>query len=804
MILLLLLATGSAGAQQFVSPKKVTTGITIAIEINDSKDLEFIKNNLRKFYGVQRVRVNGDVNIAEVAAVLELLDDLQDVQLVRYKGDFTDEVLLKLEWVDNITFYLKNGHEDAVLLNNNLGKLNGLTLVFEVVPDDYFFLESLKNLRSLVLIAPFVKKEAERAVSEAQKLKRLRKFGISLDKVDHLPMAVTQWPELQKITVIDNLSWILEKYTDNLSVLKRNIEYTGARGNLRYITFEYLAQEAELYPWDIAHIRTVWPSARFAAMMNESGDTSDVASFADFQPLKHPLKPAFDIKSPQPLLGNVQDGEYLFTGTSERDAIFYLGNEAALMVPKKAFRSGTDSAYSGNYALKVWWLNSPGEWFTHGLNLNYDSAKRNYEIAPAGLLYVSAANEKTVLELREGHFIKLVFRGRRDTSDRFYAWDPKRGKWENFYDYDYRFDDSRLAATDFYSFYGVKPTANETFHLDRSALQRRFEYDGYYYLLRPGEQRVSLESTGGYWVAPVYDRAPAAGSYTLKRGKNLIGIKKEYVDKKTEEGIVKFRVYDKTATLFPELKPFEDYIFEIATAMDPKEFSAKFIKNAVYCDIRIEQIGAMFEMALRTEEGVWRLHIQTPAEKFRNQHSKAKSGQNEFLRRFNKYQHILLQKTTAFNNYLNNYHNTGMSNSRNQIFYPTRLKLPASEEMRIRSTGAFVWGHPVLQPDTFNLIIKFTDAGGIPIDIKRAYVAHKKPFAYHSFGAEETYNCNINPSMLEYIACVDQKGKVYILTGVEFRMRRIAANSLVYLAMNELPQSFKTNRELEKILGISR
>lgn len=800
LFVLVLFISGKLYAQQYTSPRKASTGITVAIEIKDNRDLDYVKSNLRKFYGIQRVRINGPVDISNVAPVLELLDDLQDVQLVKFEGDFSDEVLLKLEWVENVSFYLRNGKEDKILMNNNLGKLNGLTLIFDVVPEDYYFMDALGQLRSLTLIAPFVRKEAEAAVAQAMKLKKLRKFGISLDRVDELPMQVSQWQELQKLTIIDNLSWILEKYTDNLSVLRRNITYQSGKIS-RNIVFEYLAQETDLFPWDINHIKSIWPGSGLTVTSDLSVDSAAISNFADFVQLRTPNKPVWDKNLPVPLINSFNDGEFYFTGNSGTDGVFYLGKDAVLLVPKNCFETTEGKSYDNVYALKCLWLNSPGELFTRAINLNFDSSRIQYSISPSGVFYLSAATDNATLKLKEGYFIKLVFRSRGDSADRFYAWNENYLKWQNYYDYDYKFDDSKIIPTDFHSFYGVNSTGIEVFGMDMSELSRRFEFEGYFYLLSPDEQRVSLENYGGFWVSPVQNRSQKNGSYTLRRGKGLIGLKKEFVDKRTEQGIVKFKIFDKTQTLFPELKAFSGYVFEVQTNMDPKEFSRRFIRGAVYCDVRIQQVGMSYEMALKTEEGIWKLKILTPGEKSKGKKHRYRREHRAFLRKFTRYQRILSNKEAALKDYLNSSHNSNIATARKEVLYPERNRMQPSAEFKIRSTGLFVWGKPVQQPDTFNLIVKFTDPGGIPFDVKNVFIAHRNPYSYRTYGSLENYNCVINPGLLDYIACVDSKGKVYILSGADFRSRNIKNNSFIYLAMNELPNRFRNVKELEKIIG---
>lgn len=801
LVLVLFTLANIARAQTFESPQRASAGITLAIEIKDAKDLEHVQKNLQKFYGVQRVRVNGNVEISKVAAVLELLDDLQDVQLMKFSGQISDDDLLKLEWVDNVTLFLQNGKEDQILMNNNLGQLNSLTLIFEIAPEDYYFIDALGKIKSLTLIAPFVAKEVKAAVSQVCKLKNLKQFGISVDKISDIPVEINCLKNLNSFTIIDNASWMSEKYLDNIPVLRKNIEYMR-NNQLVNIDFFYKASEAELFPWDMNHLGILFPGGRFAPIRYANGDSTEISSFADFVKLRDPKPPVFQQYTKEnALLGSFPDMAYTFNASNEENRVYYLGRDVAVMVPARCLR-GKDSVFRGDYTLRCKWLNTPSKLFAQGQSLEFDSASRRYQLAPTGILDIAASAGNEKLALRDGYFIKIVFLDRPDSTGHFYAWNSGKNKWDNFYDYDYNFDDSKIVPIDFYNFTAGKKTAVETFGADKSDLTWRFETKGYFYLLEPNALKASLENYGGYWVAPARDKVPAMGAYTLKRGKSLIGLKKEYVDKKTEAGIVKFQVFDKTFSLFPELKPFENYIFEIKTNLNPRDFSAQFIRGQVYSDIRIEPVGNGFVMDLRTDEGYWRLDIQTPAEKFRNNPGRAKLAHSEFLRKYNKYKSIRQQKETAFQNWANNYVSTAMGSTRSSLFQPAaKPKGMVVREIKIRSLGMFAWANPIQQPDTFSLIIKFTDEGGIPLDVKRAFVAHTGPFSYQSFGAADNYNVLINPSHLQYIACIDSKNRVFVLNVTDYRAKAIKNNSLVFLAVNQLPPSVKSLKDLEKLLG---
>lgn len=520
-ILTLIFLPFAVGAQQFISPKKTTPGITMAVEINDSKDLDFIQNNLNRFYGVQKVRVNGLVDISAVASALSLLDDLEEVQLLKFTGQLNDDDLEKLQWVQYITLYLKNGREDEILFNDRLGKFSGLNLIFEVAPENFDFLKKWKP-QSLTLIAPFVKTEADKAVNAAASIQGLKQFGISLDKLTDLSSSVRSIMNLQKLTVVDNLSWLTEKLPDDLPVLQKNIAY----GNGKNLLFEYKATDAELQSWELNHLLAIF-GGRQGSLPEMIADTAVSGTFCEFMP----LKPKADIVWPEfrkdkMLIAALKDGVYETTAENTKNTVYYLGEEMAVMVPAGCMaidKSG--KPWDGSYKLKIIVTNSPGRLFKQGYNLDYDSAGRKYQLSPGVVIEIKAVAEGRELQVRDGYFIQCSFLAKSDTTSRFYAWNRTKNKWENIYDYDYEFDDSKIVPIDFYSFYNGKRTAQEKYPLDDNDLDTRFEDPGYFYLLEPEKTRVGIEQTGGYFVAPVTDRAPAVGAYILRRGRGLVGLR---------------------------------------------------------------------------------------------------------------------------------------------------------------------------------------------------------------------------------------------------------------------------------------
>ena len=800
VICLCLLLFSSVGAQVFVKPATALSMRSTAVEISQQKDLDFIQSNLDRFYGIQRIRINGSVDVSRVCGILPLLDDLDEIQLLKFSGTLNDEDVEHLTWVNQVSIFLKNGREDQILFNDRLGRLNRLTLIFEVVPENYEFMQGWK-VRGLRLIAPFVKKELAPAILAAARIQGLREFGISVDAITDLPAEIATIKSLEKLTLADNLSWLTEKYPDDLPLLKQRIEIVQNEKQ-RNIDFYYLAQEAVIMPWEMKYLTALFPNARMAPWANATGDTSLMGQFSEFIPCRPGESHRVKKGSSLGFLPQLGAGMYVFDGDNQQDRVYYLGAEAALLVPKGAMETHEGKAVDKDYQLQCVFQHKTARFLCDGFPLNYDSAGKAYNLAPGVVFHFRAFASNRELRIKEGYSARLIFLSQSDTAHRFYAFHAERKKWQHFYDYDYDFDDSKNKPIDYYSFYAGKKTAGEIYPSDNSSLDYRFETEGFYYLLEPGSNRVSLENAGGFWIAPVKDRAPAMGSYNLRRGRSLVGLRKEYVDRKKEKNIIRFTVYDKTESLFPELKPLSQYPLEIESAMDPREFSTLFIRGAVYADVRFTSSGGAWFMDLRTESGYWRFTLLQPVNKIKKATAKSRSQQAEFLSKMARYAEIRNKKELAIWNYHAQFKESGIQQAKRMLMYgQVKPRGQSVYTISVRSTGTFAWAKPVPVSDTGRVDVKFTNKEGIPMDVKQAWIAHYRPFNYRYFGAADLYSLNITPANLAYIAAKDQAGRVYYLSPEKYRAMAIKSNSLIFLPMDEIPRQIQTMKELETLIG---
>ena len=66
-------------AQVYVSPREYKANMQHYIELKTLKDVLFMQKNIKDFYGVQCIRMDGAVDISECTKIIERLDDVEQV-----------------------------------------------------------------------------------------------------------------------------------------------------------------------------------------------------------------------------------------------------------------------------------------------------------------------------------------------------------------------------------------------------------------------------------------------------------------------------------------------------------------------------------------------------------------------------------------------------------------------------------------------------------------------------------------------------------------------------------------------------
>jgi hypothetical protein len=781
-------------AQVYTSPKNYKPGMQQHVVLASTDDAQYMRKNIKKFFGLSLIRIEGVADISACSQIIQILDGLEQIELVSFSGQLLDEDLERLDWAGDVSVYVANGNEDHILNTDYLSKLQSVTLQFEIVPNDWTFLHSWR-CRSLKLVAPFVQQEVPAAVQAAVKMRNLYNFGISVDKVQHIPKTITQIKKLQTLTIIDNLSWISQKYLTNLSLSRFNIEQSINNGEFtKYIGIEYYADEPTLTDYDENYLLSLFTNSKIVPFMNNSSDSSEYAGFATYIPLQSiesvNFRPIFPDKH---LLKNYSETDFFFSGSNQQDRVYYIKDYAAIFIPKNSLKTATDSVYIGEYSLKVSWSNKERQFFAQSNTMAFDSSNRSYSLAPTGLLEIQAQAGTKELSIRPGYFFKIVFEGDIDTSDRFYAYNMAKNKWDNYWDYDYEFEDAKNQVIDFYQFYAGKKIATQVSTLSRMDVRNHFETQGYSYHLPYDMARMHLEKQGK-WFLPKNTPDPKSAQYSLRRGRKYVGVSR-YGNTKYD-GLIPLNVYDRTEVLFPELKALRNVPLSIKTDIDRKQFSSIFLSKKRYNDIRIEQIGSEYYLDLKLDDGYWHLALTSP-----NRLDNKLISQKKYSKAIAKYDKCREERMLKWQDAMLAQESAITEKAIENLFRDKSDKKVA--EFRIRSTGAFAWAHPVMSNDTFSVIIQATDAG-VPLNCKRLVVAQGNPFTYQTYKSRSTYSISVDINKLQYIACEDELGQVYYLTGRQFKSMGIQNNTYIQLPLNHLPQPVSSPQDLNKIFNFKK
>ena len=819
------------GQTSYVKPKAAVAGYTMYVEITTPADLQFVASNLQNFAQVQRIRISADIDIARVAAVLGKLDNLEEAVLQRYQGILSDDDLSQLEWLHSLVLYVPDGKEDALLMNKNWSLIPGVTLVFQTVPDDYSFFKDWKACKRIGLIAPFNQKEAVLAIDAVSSfLPNTEELGISLDRLYHLPVGVKSLSKLHRLNIIDNASWMMEKdvtllgdmsiqvgyYEKSIVMTKRN-GATEEQSRIHPISLHYMTSDPTLLSAEQKFISGFFPVIASA----EEGEVIDPLAekyndFAQSIPLT-PLQGKSQFPKPitEPLLRDFAEGWFEFSGNNSEDRLFAADQAVVVMVPKGGMVTEDGKDWLGSYRLRIKVMNDVQRQMAYAPLLTLDSAGRQYNLAAPMVLDIEAFSGKQVLKVKEGYFIEVRFVCAPDYNARFYAWDGKRNRWKNHYDYDYDFSDDNMAAIDFYQFYAGRKTATVQTSVNVSGLEERIGTQGYNYLLNPDESKQALAKFSEFQVARVGEKAANENQMVLRRGRGVIGVRKFQGKEATEKGVFEMVLYDKTELLFPELKPLRDYPLAFRTNWEKKEVMDLFFRVHKFWDFSLYQSGNQVNILLRSSEGLYQIELLQPKTRWSDNPKKASREQVKFEKLIRQVLALHLQKDHAFQVYQaqqfqKQYQQTAVLALETGAL-PKGL---VRNSFKIRSTGRFAWASPMSPDSVLSLNVVVSDQGQAPIDVAQFVVGYKKPDAVQVYSVPvgssapvmqtREFALQFDPARVAFFAAKDTEGRFYALSGDAFRKLEIKNNTLMYLPLQVAAEQLYTDESLRNLLNLPK
>ena len=447
--------------------------------------------------------------------------------------------------------------------------------------------------------------------------------------------------------------------------------------------------------------------------------------------------------------------------------------------------------------------------------LTLDSGGREYTLASSMVLDIEAFSGKQVLKVKDGYFLEVRFVCAPDYNARFYAWDGKRNRWKNHYDYDYDFSDDNMAAIDFYQFYAGRKTAAVQTSVNVAGLEERIGTQGYNYLLNPDESKQALAKFSEFQVARVGEKTANENQMVLRRGRGVIGVRKFQGKEATEKGVFEMVLYDKTELLFPELKPLRDYPLAFRTNWEKKEVMDLFFRVHKFWDFSLYQSGNQVNILLRSSEGLYQIELLQPKTRWTDNPKKASREQVKFEKLIRQVLALHLQKDHAFQ--------VCQGQQFQKQFQQTAVlaletgALPKGlvrNSFKIRSTGRFAWASPMSPDSVLALNVVVSDQGQAPIDVAQFVVGYTKPDAVQVYSVPlgssapvmqtREFTLQFDPARVAFFAAKDTEGKFYALSGDAFRKLEIKNNSLMYLPLQVASEKLYTDESLRNLLNLPK
>lgn len=553
----------------------------------------------------------------------------------------------------------------------------------------------------------------------------------------------------------------------------------------------------------------------------EEGEVIDPSAekyndFAQSIPLT-PLQGKSQFPKPitEPLLRDFAEGWFEFSGNNSEDRLFVADQAVVVMVPMGGMVTEDGKDWLGSYRLRIKVMNDVQRQMAYAPLLTLDSAGRQYNLAAPMVLDIEAFSSKQVLKVKEGYFIEVRFVCAPDYNARFYAWDGKRNRWKNHYDYDYDFSDDNMAAIDFYQFYAGRKTATVHTSVNVSGLEERIGTQGYNYLLNPDESKQALAKFSEFQVARVGEKAANENQMVLRRGRGVIGVRKFQGKEATEKGVFEMVLYDKTELLFPELKPLRDYPLAFRTNWEKKEVMDLFFRVHKFWDFSLYQSGNQVNILLRSSEGLYQIELLQPKTRWSDNPKKASREQVKFEKLIRLVLALHLQKDHAFQVYQaqqfqKQYQQTAVLALETGAL-PKGL---VRNSFKIRSTGRFAWASPMSPDSVLSLNLVVSDQGQAPIDVAQFVVGYKKPDAVQVYSVPvgssaplmqtREFALQFDPARVAFFAAKDTEGRFYALSGDAFRKLEIKNNTLMYLPLQVAAEQLYTDESLRNLLNLPK
>jgi hypothetical protein len=382
LIFLLFIGGWNAVSAQYWTPQNIQDRYKTGMVIRNYRELVLVKENLKQYIHIERLRIDGDVDVNTVTQLVAKMPWVDELQLIRFQGILSDVDLKNLEWVPSIYLYVPKDREDALLLNDQWKNISNITLQFQEVPEQWDFLKDWKNCQSLTVLASLNKTDAQNLIQQVVvSIPQIQRLGVSLSTIKHLPNSVKNLNHLKELSVINsadveirnpdasgtqmNNSDVLMGLVYNelgretipIEVKTKHVAVSRGGSNSQndksilnnfeagvvempiFVPFHYIAAEPILLASDLKYIYELYPNSPKDPNISWLTEENSTVDFAEFTLLnRQKLSAKYGIQK-QTFVNDYNDGIYEFEGKSDKDETFFGEGKWAVLIPKNSLIS---------------------------------------------------------------------------------------------------------------------------------------------------------------------------------------------------------------------------------------------------------------------------------------------------------------------------------------------------------------------------------------------------------------------------------------------------------------------------------
>lgn len=812
---------------QYERPHKIKRETQTQLLIQETEDAKIVLENLAKYQHVEKVKINGDVDVAIACKALSLIDAVEELELIKFAGILSDEDIQNIEWIPNLFIYIPKDREEAFLLNPAWQYIRNVVVEFEEIPVDFEFFQGWKSIKYLCVLGDLTANQAEAATQAVNKyIPKIEEIGLSLLDIKDMPETLNSLTYLKSVEIYNSIDIAQGHNWDNLGEITRplfkgfdTIYLDPSQKSVfltkpKFIPLHYFAFEPEITSSQEKFIEGIFPTQSYSNeyLWYESQDiqSSDFLVYRGTNLTEYKLTQSFNTA----VLSNYSANDALFSGKGDSNCIFFTPNLGALIVPANSLEFSTGYPYSGKYTVHIATANKLEDLFAEGASLQFDSAGVTYAISPEFWvkIIITESGSSEQLQIKPGNFLQFSYLTENKNKGGFYAWNNSYNKWENYYDYDYLFDDDKIRAIDFYQIshnekQHIKQIAYENYSLDQ-----RFELAGFQYLLNPGDQKVKIKKENGYWINNNTNKDDKGIQWV--RGRPMFKLRL-LPRQKNAPNYQDFKIVPMDRGLMPEWEEIKDIVFSFETNLNKKDV-LKMISKKRWLDLRLVESQGFYALELKTQNGFFEIQLSHPLERFKALSDRGEKANRKIRRAINDYfdernmkalaMSILEKQKTSFIE-LSQYAT---------LFNRMHSNKEVVKSFKIRSLGKFLVGS--VKPCKIDLRAEviLSDYGKVPLNPERVWIYFKNAssvevnvtpriaFDYNvrDIAAILAQTNSKNNQQSEYNG--PQNGMFYYISGRDLVSKGIAPNKIMYLSLQPLPQNIKNHNEVNDFMSWGR